>query len=63
MYSNGFDGCNPKENVTRASIFCKYSSGVYWWSNPSKGLIGSEIEVDEFINVGVVYVCGFCGFL
>ena len=59
LYSNGFVGCDPRENVTLASMFCKFSSGVYWWSNPSKGLIGSEIEVDEFINVGVVYVWEF----
>ena len=45
-------GCKPKENITRASICCKYSAGVQLRSNPSKGLMGSDIEVEELIYVG-----------
>ena len=52
LYSYSEVGCKPKENVTRASICCKHSSGVWLWSKPSKGLIGSDTEVEEIIYVG-----------
>ena len=52
LYSCSDVGCKPKENVTRASIYCKYSSGVLLWSSPSKGLMGSDMEVEELIYVG-----------
>ena len=29
LYSLSDVGCTPNENVTRASVYCKYSSGVY----------------------------------
>ena len=49
FYSLSDVGCKNNENVTGASICCKYSSGVKLESKPSKGLIGSEIEVNELI--------------
>ena len=56
LYLRAVGDCNPSEIVTRASICCKYSSGVQLWSKPSKGLLGSAIEVAELMYVGVFKV-------
>ena len=37
--------------VYLAATCCKDSSGVYDWSKPSKGFIGSRIEAEVFMNV------------
>ena len=47
LYSCSEVGCKPKENVPRATIRCKYSSG-----SSSKGLIGSDNKVEELIYDG-----------
>ena len=37
--------------VNFASTCCKYSYGVYEWSKPSKGFIGSGYEAEIFMNL------------
>ena len=49
FYWCSVEGCNSSENVTRASMCCKYSSGVYLWSKPSNGFIGSNIKAEEIM--------------
>ena len=51
LYSWSDVGCKPNENVTRASMCCKYSSGVLLRSKSSKCLIGSAIDVEDFMYV------------
>ena len=51
LCSCGVVGWSSNENVTRASMYCKHSSGLYFLSRTSKCLLCSVIEAEKFMNV------------